>query len=259
MLIDKLSYQSKLRSMNTGEKAILAVVSLFVCVASRSIFMGLFIFLTMGLFTVIGGGISLKKYLYILTIPLVFLAVNSVILAVSIRETPLSLFAFHIGGIYITASPETLLYGTQIFITAMGAVSCLYFLSCNTPVTDLLTLLRRIHCPALIVELMLLIYRFLFVLLDGAKAISVAQSSRLGNKDFKTSVHSFSALLSRLFIRSIRRSGILFDAMESRCYDGEIKVLSEEYPAKGSEIVLITGYLILLGVILFFDPQRGLI
>lgn len=259
MLIDKLSYQSKLRWINAGEKAILAVTTLFLCVGSRSILLGIFVFVTMGFFTVKGGGIPLRQYLYILTIPLLFLIVNAIILGISIRETPLELFALPVGRMYLTASRETCQYGCQIFITAMGAVSCLYFLSCSTPVADLLTLLRQLHCPALIVELMLLIYRFLFVLSDGAKAISIAQNARLGNKDLRTAVHSFGALLSQLFVHSIRRSSMLFDAMESRCYTGEIRVLSEKYPVKKFEIFLIVGYLIVLGIILWIETKRGLI
>ncbi len=251
MLIDRLSYGSRLRWINTGEKAALAVISLLFCVGSRSVPLGLFVFLSMGLFTVKGGEIPMKHYLRLLTIPLVFLSVNAMVLGIAVRETPLELFAQPVGSLYLTASRETLRYAVQVFVTAMGAVSCLYFLSCNTPMTDLLALLRRLKCPALIVELMLLIYRFLFVLLETADTISAAQKARIGNKDIRMSLHSFGALVSSLFVRSVRRSNALFDAMESRCYEGEIRVLSEECPAKKREIAFIAGYGAVLILILW--------
>jgi cobalt/nickel transport system permease protein len=46
-----------------------------------------------------------------------------------------------------------------------------------------------------------------------------------------------------LLIRSMNRSSCLFDAMESRCYSGEILVLDEYCPAKTGEMLLVTGFL----------------
>ena len=89
---------------------------------------------------------------------------------------------------------------------------------------------------------MMLIYRFIFLLLDCAGKISVAQHSRLGNRDFRTSLSSFASLVSCLFIQSVRRSGILYDAMEARCYDGDFSVLSESLPPNPSHLVLITAF-----------------
>ena len=43
----------------------------------------------------------------------------------------------------------------------------MYFLSLNTPVTDLTMALERLHVPRLLVELMELIYRFIFVIFSN--------------------------------------------------------------------------------------------
>lgn len=237
--IDRLSYGSGLRYVNTGEKAVFSIITLVLCVGSRSMYLAVFVLLAMGILTVRKGGIPFFEYLHLLTIPMVFLGMNSLVLGISIRQTPLEVFSVRIGAWYLTAGRETCFYGIQIFVTAMAAVSCLYFLSCNTTMTDLLVLLRRWKCPALIAELMLLIYRFIFVLLDRGQAIAIAQKSRLGNRNYRTGIHSFGKLVSCLFISSVKRSEALFDAMESRCYDGVIRVLEEEYPPKRKEIFSI--------------------
>ena len=130
--------------------------------------------------------------------------------------------------------------------TALSAVTCLYFLSLNTVMTDILGALRKLHLPSLLIELMLLIYRFIFVLFQTASAITVSQQARLGNRDFKTRVRSFGAMGSALFIRALKRSNTLYDAMESRCYDGSIRVLSKEQPAKAGEIWAIVLYEVVL-------------
>ena len=98
------------------------------------------------------------------------------------------------------------------------------------------------HFPSLLTELMLLIYRFIFVLFETASSITVSQQSRLGNRSFKTRIRSFGKLGSSLFILALKRSGALYDAMESRCYDGSIRVLSREQPAKAGEIAVIALY-----------------
>lgn len=151
----------------------------------------------------------------------------------------MELFAIPLGSWYLTTSFHSFFYGIQLIVTALAAVSCLYFLSFTTPVPDILEVLRRIHCPALMIELMLLIYRFIFVLMDTASSISTAQDCRLGNKDYRTSLKSFGMLGSMLMIRAVSRSNKLYDAMEARCYDGTIRVLSESHPPKKQVIAAI--------------------
>ena len=106
-------------------------------------------------------------------------------------------------------------------------------------VPDILDVLKKLHCPKILIELMLLIYRFIFVLLETASAISMSQDCRLGNKNYRTALKSFGMMGSVLMIRAISRSNRLYDAMEARCYDGTIHVLSESRPPKKKVILAI--------------------
>ena len=92
----------------------------------------------------------------------------------------------------------------------------------------------------------MLIYRFIFLLLETASAITTAQESRLGNRDYRTRIRSFGAMASVLFVQALKRSNMLYDAMESRCYDGTIRVLTQEQPARKNEMIWIAVYEILL-------------
>ena len=136
--------------------------------------------------------------------------------------------------------------GALLWAVALSAVSCLYFLSLNTTMTDILGVFRKLHVPELMIELMLLIYRFIFVLLETASAITTAQKSRLGNRNYRTKVRAFGSMGSALFIQAFRRANALYDAMESRCYDGTIRVLSEEQPVRKKEICYIAVFEIML-------------
>jgi hypothetical protein len=70
----------------------------------------------------------------------------------------------------------------RLFCKALGAVSCLYFLSLSTPMLDILSALRRLKCPALLVEMMGLIYRFIFILFETAASMITAQNSVWGTQ-----------------------------------------------------------------------------
>ena len=240
--IDKLCYHSKLRYENAGEKFAFAVITLCICVMSRSIAVACIVLAVTGILAVWKGGIPVSRYLRFLTVPLAFLFLSTIAIMFNIKKVPLDLFAIPVGNWYITASTDSFFYALQLILTALAAVSCLYFLSFTTPMPDILEVLRKLHCPGLLIELMLLIYRFIFVLFETAFSITVSQQSRLGNRGFRTRIRSFGMLGASLFILALKRSAALYDAMESRCYDGSIRVLSREHPVKTAEIAAIVLY-----------------
>lgn len=242
ILIDKLCYTSNLREINPGEKFAFSIITLFICVGSRSILICLITLGVMSVLTVGKGKIPIQYYRNLMCVPLVFILLSTIAIIVNFSNKPLSAYAFSIGGIYITSSWKSIEFALRLFCTSLSSISCLYFLSLSTPMTDILMVLKKCHCPDILIELMLLIYRFIFILLETAYDILTSQKARLGNKDFKTSCKSMGTLLAVLLVRAFKRSSVLYDAMESRCYDGTIRVLSENYPPKLKEILYIVLY-----------------
>ena len=263
MLIDRLCYNSKLRYENAGEKFAFAILTLLICMISRSIIVAVLVLFVMGILTVYKGGIPLIPYLKCMLIPLGFLGLSTLAIVLHISDRPMDLFAIplmqwhfspgphFIGQWYLTSSTHSMIYGLQLFVTALASVSCLYFLSFTTPMTDILGVLKVLHFPKLLIELMLLCYRFIFVLLETAHAISTSQKCRLGNRNYKTALKSFGMLGSALMIRAMTRSRKLYDAMETRCYDGNIRVLSQNHPPKKKRVVAIAVFEVALLVIAF--------
>lgn len=250
LTIDNLCYNSRLRYVNAGEKFAFAVITLLLCVISRSTAVACIVLAATGILTVSKGGIPFFRYLHYMMVPLAFLILSTLAILFNISKTPLDLFAIPIGSWYLTGSYHSFRYALQLILTALASVSCLYFLSFNTPMPDILNVLRRMHCPKILIELMMLIYRFIFVLLSTASAIMQSQNSRLGNKDYKTSLKSFSGMASVLLLRSFKRANALYDAMESRCYDGTIHVLNETYPPNKKHVLAILIFEILLAVLI---------
>ena len=250
--IDRLCYTSRLRKKNAEVKLCFSMVTLLICVVSRDPLAAAAALLTNGYLTVRRGGVPLKKYVKFLLVPLAFLILSTLAILFHITEEPLDLFAVKVGKHYLSGSRAGLFYALQLILTAEASVSCLYFLSMTTPMPDILNVLDRLHCPRLLSELMLLIYRYIFVLLDTASNITVSQQCRLGNRDYRTALKSFGALGSVLMLRAIGRARALYDAMEARCYDGRIRVLSDTSPGEKKDIVGVFLFETLLLILCFW-------
>lgn len=246
IVIDKLCYSSKLRYVNAAEKSVYAISSLLICILSRSYAASLIVFIANGVLTVGKGKIPFSRYVKLLLIPAAFLIVGTGAVFLNISKVPMDAFAVRIGGFYVTASYESIFWAVNLCVTALASVSCLYFLSLNTTMTDLIGVLQKIHMPQLFIELMMLIYRFVFLLLHTASAIMTAQEARLGNKDYRTQIRSFGEMSVSLFLISFRKANAMYDAMEARGYDGTVKVLRLKQQVKRKEIFLLAVFEILL-------------
>ena len=150
------------------------------------------------------------------------------------------------GLFYIYCSDASLLRAAELVLKALGAVSSLYMLTLTTPLGELITVLRKAHVPKVLVELMHMIYRYIFIMLDTHSRMKNSAESRLGYVDFKTSCYSFGQVASNLLIVSLKRGNAYYNALESRCYDGELRFLEEEKPVHGRQIALAAGFVILL-------------
>lgn len=113
------------------------------------------------------------------------------------------------------------------FFRVIGGLSCLYFLVLTTSITDILITLRRIRVPLILIEMSLLIYRYIFLLLDIATQMNTAQKLRLGQSGWKNRIRSMALLAGNLFIRTLEQGERTFTAMSARGYDGEIRTLDD--------------------------------
>lgn len=253
MLIDRFCYQSRLRYVNANLKFLFAMLTLLCCLVSRSLLIAGIVLVTNAILVVKMGGIPFVYYRKLMTVPLAFLILSTLTIIINIARQPMDGYALLIGSWYLTGSRVSFVFAVKLICTALAAVSCLYFLTLNTTMTDILGVLERIHVPEIMIELMMLIYRFIFVLMEIASNITISQRSRLGNRNLRTSFYSFGQMTAAVFVRAIKKSRILYDAMESRCYDGKLRVLREQYPVEKRQIVMVIFYECLLFGILIME------
>lgn len=227
--IDNYAYLSRLSSANPIEKFTMAMLTMATCLWADSISISVIVFLIMGGITVIKGGISLKFYLTLLSLPFGFLLLGIMSIAIELGSSGDNyLWSFSILGTVAGITKTGIFLALKLLFKAMGAVSCLYFLSLSTPIIDILSVLKKMRLPKLFIELMGLVYRFIFVLLETANSICTSQISRLGYRDFKTGYRSLSLLFSTLFYRAFKKSEDIYAALYARGYDGELNVIEEK-------------------------------
>ena len=227
---DRYAYQSRLRRVSPLPKLALAAVALVVCLCCDSVWVGLVTVLMMGVLITALGGLSVTVYLHFLKVPLAFLVIGGItILIHSYPAGTAVVAALPVGERLWGFTAHDLYQAARLFCKALGAVGCMYFLSLNTPITDLTMALEKLHVPHLLVELMELIYRFIFVLAETAANIRLAQESRLGYQGFRRSVNSLGTLSSMVFLRAWRKGQSIYTALESRGYTGSLTTLAGDY------------------------------
>ncbi|NLI92660.1 MAG: cobalt ECF transporter T component CbiQ [Peptococcaceae bacterium] len=229
--IDHLAYTSKLKNTDPRQKMLFALLTMGVCLWADSVVVSILVLLIMGWATVCQGGTRFSLFCKLLMVPMSFLILGVVAVAVDFSGNELIfIYSVALDKMYLGVTQAGLQNALHLFFKALGAVACLYYLSLSTPMIDVLAVFRRLKMPKLLVEMMGLIYRFIFVFLETADNMVTAQNSRLGYSGLSAGYRSLAALMSTLFIRAYKRADELYTALEARGYDGELNVVEETSP-----------------------------
>lgn len=251
LTLDSLAAHSGLHSVSPGLKTAFSVLVLLLCVGASDAVVGIFVALSMVLIMGFLGKTPMDHIAELLAIPLLFLSVSCLVILLEILREPVGLWQLHLGSRWLCVTSDSLHRAVTLFFQAMGAVCCLYFLSTTTPMPQLIAVLRRCHVPELVIELMYLIYRYLFVLLDVQQKLTIAASARMGYDGIRRSVSTAGRVSGALLASSFRRSSLCFDAMESRGYDGRLAFLSHAPRLRAKHLLAACAYVVvLLGLIL---------
>jgi len=226
LMIDELAYASPLRKLSPKLKMLFGALPLVLCLGLDSVIISFVTGAVMAVIAITVSKISLKKYLKLLLIPFSFLVMGTVtIVVVRYPQGTEMLTGVSVGNYIYGVTGVSLQFGLSIILKALGAISCMYFITVNTPMNDILAALRTMKVPPLLVTLMELIYRYIYVILDESHKMRIAQNSRLGYVSFKASIRSLGVLAGTLFLRAYLRSDRIYAALESRGYDGNFKTL----------------------------------
>jgi cobalt/nickel transport system permease protein len=133
-----------------------------------------------------------------------------------------------LGNWYLLISRSGLAQAFQIGLRSLACTSCLLFVLFTIPFTDLLQVLRQWRVPILLTELLLLMYRFVFLFLDVVTELQLAQRSRGGYRTRQRWIQSVGLLVSQLLVRSLQHYQYFTLALTARGFNGSFQVYSSQ-------------------------------
>ena len=83
----------------------------------------------------------------------------------------------------------------------------------------------------------MLIYRYIFVMLDTAARMRVSAASRLGYEGAGRSLRTTGLVYANLLGRSFGRARVCQQAMESRGWEGDIRFLVRKKPVRAAHLI----------------------
>jgi cobalt/nickel transport system permease protein len=118
--------------------------------------------------------------------------------------------------------------------------------------TDLFGIMKKLKIPELFIDLSMIIYRYIFIFMEKASQIFLAQKMRLGYTRPGEAVRSYSMLFGSIFITSWDAGEDLINAMDGRCYNGKHAKITSYNPVEWRTLSAVMIYLfIITGMILW--------
>lgn len=230
--IDHYAYVSGMRKLPAWFKMASAMFFLLFCIIADNMFVSLYIIIIMAVVTIGLGRVSFFDYLNLLKVPLAFILLGCAAVLFGVSSEPAGSYYINLHWFFLYTTKEGIYAACSLILKAFGAVSALYAMTLSTPAGEIIMVLQDMHVPSLIIELMNMIYRYIFILLEVHCRMKQAAEARLGYVDFKTSCHTFSGTAANLLVISLKKAGSYYDALEARCYEGSMRFLQEEKKLK---------------------------
>ena len=160
----------------------------------------------------------------LVAIPFILIALPTVFTkpGAPLFELDLALFA-------LTGTQEGLDFFISVLLKSWASVTAAVVLTATTPPLRLLEALRSIRIPAVLVAIVMLMYRYLFVLVEEAQSMMRARAARsaaIGPRSGGSIVwraKSAGGMAGSLFIRTLDRSERIYMAMVARGFDGTLR------------------------------------
>lgn len=176
-----------------------------------------------------------KAYLRIIRIPAFFLlGAMAVILFTIDGKVFASFWIFRI-------TEESTGIAFSVLLRSTASLSILSFLIMTTSIPEFITAFSRLKIPKFVVEMLMLVYRAIQILFEEISRLDTAASSRLGYLGFRNMIRTASLLAFSAFMKSLKRSEIMEEALESRCYSGYYPLLDSRTEGAGISALILSA------------------
>ena len=221
MIIDDYAYKNKLSKVNPNIKFAIGMLLLVLSLINSYNYISLLIIAIMSFVIVIIAKIEFKDYIHFIKIPLVFLIVSIIMILLNFsRDKESLLYSIKVGSLYIGVSNESIISSIRLFFRALSCLTCIYFIMLTTPFNQLIFIFKKLHLPDVVLEISMLMYRFIFIFMEEVADIRKSQELRFGYINLKNGYNSFGLLVNMLFKRMMIRYDEMSIALDMKLYDG---------------------------------------
>jgi cobalt/nickel transport system permease protein len=248
-LLEDIAQTNGLREVNTYLKLATGLGAIFLCLLSTSYIAPLFIAILLSGAIILLARVDIGTYGKLFIVPFWFavMSVSVIILLSGGNEVYWSWNPF--SWLSLSISRESINQGIFVFCRVIGGMSALIFIALTTPMTDLFIVMRQCRLPEVVLDLVMIIYRTIFMIMHLLAQTYQAQVMRLGYSSFRESIESIATLCGSVFIASWSAGEDLVRAMDSRCYAGKFAVLGETGPVKLCSLAAVGLFLLVSSVI----------
>ena len=225
LLIDKYAYTNKLTDKNPYIKAIFSILFLILSLTIENRIFQISIITIMSITIISTSKMGISEYLKLLSIPLIFMIMSilAIIISISTEKSDMLTY-FTVGSTYIGISKFGLMNALRILSRSIACLTCVYFLMLTTPFNQLIKVFKKLHIPDNVIEIAMLIYRFIFIFLEEVQEIYKSQEMKLGYMGMRNSYNSLGLLLNMLYKRMMKRYEDMSIALDMKLFDGKFHI-----------------------------------
>jgi cobalt/nickel transport system permease protein len=163
---------------------------------------------------------------------LVVVAIGSLIIALVTAGN--TVWTLWIGSFGLVLTDEGISLAALVFLRAAAGISLMLFFASSTPIPHMAQALRQLHVPRELAELIILVYRYSFLVLEQYEKMMLAANCRLGLRGFRTSLRTLSQVAVGMFVRSIGVAERAQISLQCRNFRGDFPPYRE--PARMSVV-----------------------
>lgn len=199
--IDQYAYQNRWKDVSVIHKFLIYLTCLVVSFSGIS-FLQILLILCVGLFTCYVAKITLRKYLKWYLHASIFIGISLLTFVVSYgyQETNF-LFSFPLGQGYLGVNKESSFLSLFLLLRIYAGLVSTYFFILTVPFVQMLELFKKLRFPTFLLELIILMYRFIFLVMYEFMTIRDTLDLKFSFYNKKKAYQAWGRLANTLFLK----------------------------------------------------------
>jgi len=223
--MDTLAYSSRMLSWSPLGKFVFVIVVLIVNICTESMIVP---FVTLGIGLILMAYSTNFKIPFFIALALaeavLILAIGAGVVSVTGNESEPAIWHGKLLWIGVHMTEASFNKAWLILFRGVAGMAVMMSFATSTPIPHLSQALRQLHLPREISELVVLIYRYGFLLLERMEAMWDAAHSRMGFNGFMNSIKTAASIAVGIFTSSANLADKAQIALDCRNYQGVFPV-----------------------------------